>query len=889
MNTVRRFSWWPLLALAACAGEGSDIGPVLPRLPSASSKVLVFDDQGRGVVGAQVTVDAAVVLTGRNGRGELFANARGRVLVAVDGGNGAAVAGDRLGSLRFAATVTGPDLPAAVFLPDFPDSASATVTLGVQAAPTTVTSVAGAILTVPAGATVAHPDLTPTVPLRVGDLQRAHVPGDPPLPVGGGVLLTGRVVCIDPPDVTFAPAIDLDVADDLALGSAAANLFELDPTTGEWEERVPGLVASGGRIVAAGAISRGGIYVLGRAVTAAVVTGRVVDAAGVGVPDVLVAVDGRDTTTDRQGFFTVNGVPAVDASGAFRTVAVELCAGGDWLPVRTATTVAITPASNADTGDLTLDTKPAGNVRVQQIRRGRADPLHPVRLSSVFDETAFVTFGDASGQALFEDVPALWIGFQDGRPIDASDVVYGQSIVFLDTGRRWQDFSQFVDDRPWFLGSRRTRALVCDELGGGPLREAVLVVGTVASSGFVGITQEAGTFFVDRDFDGRATASVRTERDGQSLVHAFSIERPDGEHLELPLRRVLRGSNGAFDRHGLVSGDLVGANPAREHRLRTTRRLDLQEWWDDVVEGQPIRSSLPIDVDPAVTHGAFTIGVDRNGGNLAAAELTVAGGVATLQNVGIVAELVPTEGARIVRDVPLDLPATTAFLVPQGLVGLDASIAVADLRVALALEQPSGRIVDVVRDLGGNHAAAGSDLTLQLPALTGQLAAHRWRALVSGSGAAGGGAVTQRSLLSLRGLGAEAAAPLLAPPVLLSPAPGATVAAAGFTTTFTLPADVLFASLELRSQVGGDTLLWDVVVPPDATTFSFVTLPVESPTPLVAGRTYTLTLSAFRASGGPLRGSPFAYRDLTTFVQSIGTVERGVDSMSSISITITTS
>lgn len=883
----RRSGWVVAFALvAACAGEGSDIGPVLPRLPSASCKVVVLDDQGRGVVGARATVAGASALTARSGRGDLFADPRGRVVVQVDGAAGAAVAGDHLGSVRFAATVLGPDLPAAVHLPDLPDSSSAVVTAGMPASSTVITSSAGARLTIPAGATVAAPNGAATVRLGVGDLQPAHVPGDLPVPVGGGALLTGRVVCIDPPETTFAPAVDLDVLDDLNLGATTAALFELDPATGEWTEIRTGLAVVAGRIVATGAITRGGTYVFGREVANASVTGRVVDGLGGVVPGALVAVDGRDAVTDSAGRFTVLGVPGVDASGAGRTAVVEVFAGGIFLPARLATSIAVTAGASVDTGDLVLDTTPAANVRVLQIRRGRAAPLRATRLSTVFGDTAFVSFSDAQGQTTFEDVPAQWIGFQDGRPLDSVTVDYGQSILFVDPGRRWQDYPQFLDDRPWVIGSRRSRAFLCDAVGGGPVFGGRLVVGAVSGAGFIGITQEAGTFFVDRDFDGRALASVRTARDGHAIVSAVSIDRPNGEHVELPLRRVLRTPFGSFDRHGLVSGVLQGVDPARVHALRTTRRLELQEWWDDVVEGQPIRSSLPIDVDPAVTHGAFTVGVDRAGGNLAAVELANTAGVFTLQKAGIVAEFVPVEGASQTRDIALDLPASAMFTVPQGVANLDASISVGSLRCALALEQPTNRVVDVVRGLGGNHAATGGDLVLHLPALAGQLGGHRWRVLVHGAGTALGGTVTQRSLLSLRGDGAESAAPMLSPPVVTAPAAGATVSANGFVVQFTLPADVLYATLELRGQAGSDDLLWQVLVPPNATSYEFQMMPSDTPTPLLAGQTYTLTLSAFRASGGPLRGAPDAYDKITTFLQSIGTIGRGVDSMASHTITI---
>ena len=64
------------LMLAACEGDGSDIGPKLDTLPNASSKVLVLDDTGRGVAGASVAVVGVDVpdfarVTGRSGRAAL--------------------------------------------------------------------------------------------------------------------------------------------------------------------------------------------------------------------------------------------------------------------------------------------------------------------------------------------------------------------------------------------------------------------------------------------------------------------------------------------------------------------------------------------------------------------------------------------------------------------------------------------------------------------------------------------------------------------------------------------------------------------------------------------------------------------------------------------------
>ncbi|HEX5050469.1 MAG TPA: hypothetical protein VFZ65_01735 [Planctomycetota bacterium] len=886
--------------LAGCSGDGSDIGPDLPKLPAASCKAVVLDDLGRGVTGATVAVAGSAVrtITGRNGRGDFLANPTGRLSISVDGSAAAAVDGDRLATLRFALDVPGTDLPSVFYLPDLPDSASATLTVGTQTGATSVTSTAGAVLTVPAGSSVGLPSGAPAVVLRVGALQAQHLPAD--LPVAPtGTFVFGRGIFVDPPSLTFTPPVDLDVDDDLGLGAATAQLYHLDPTTGQWSEVATGAASTGARITLAGAVATGGLYAFGAAAAATTVQGRAVGPAGAPLPDVLVVVDQWKTTTGIDGRFAVDGVAATLANGAPRAAVVELFAGATWLPARQGTTVPVSAAST-DAGDIMLDTLPAANVRVQQVLRGRADAFRPVRTSSLLGDVALATTGDANGQSLFEDLPTDWFGFQEGRPIDPFGVFYGQGIDFVDQGRRWHDSFHFLFERPWNLGSRRTRVLVTDSIGGGPLKAAI-VRGTVPGEGFLGLTEESGALFDDRDMGGRATASLRTARGSEALVYAFSIERPSGDHLELPLRRVLRPPLARFDRHGLVEGNLTGVDPSREHRLRVTRRISPGEWWADVAEGRPLVSSLPVDVDPAVTHGPFRVGVDAVGGNLAATELTTVSTVTTLQRMGLLVDFQPVEGGLVQRDIPLDLAADTTFTVGQALLALPAELVLGDLRLALALEQPSRRAVDVARDLGGNHAANGSDLVFTLPALTGPLAGHRWQTALQGSfptsGYPASGSIASisaridlpRPVPPLPGSLTSGSFTFLDFPTVTAPVTGDVVPASGFTVQYSLPPRALYGSIELRSDAvgGADALCWHVIVPPDLNQFTFTRLPAEAVTPLVAGRTYTLTVSAFRAQQ-VVALAEFPYFDLATLLQSVDEFERGVEQVSRRTIQITT-
>jgi hypothetical protein len=76
------------------------------------------------------------------------------------------------------------------------------------------------------------------------------------------------------------------------------------------------------------------------------------------------------------------------------------------------------------------------------------------------------------------------------------------------------------------------------------------------------------------------------------------------------------------------------------------------------------------------------------------------------------------------------------------------------------------------------------------------------------------------------------------------------------------------------------------MLPPTTSTFAFVTLPLDVPTPLLAGRTYTLTLSAFFGDG-LLATSVTPYDDLSTYPQSVGSAALGIRQVARRAITIT--
>lgn len=879
-----RGAWFGLGALlaAGCSGDGSDIGPRLPRLPDASCKAVVLDDAGRGVVGATVALEGTSVraVTGRNGRGDLLANPRGRVRLRVDGRAAAAVAADRLPELRFAATIVGQDLPAPVHLPVL-SAAAVSVPAGTQTVAAQVLAAGGSSLDVAAGTSVGAAAALPAVELRLGELLPQHLPGDLP-GVAGGAVLFGRGVFVDPPDVAFTPPASLDVADELAAGAAPVTLYHLDPDTGEWQTVPVTVIAAGGRLTAASGVAAGGLYAFGAPVAATTVGGRVLDAAGDPVPDAMVRVDQVLAVSAGDGRFSASGVPATAADGGARQCAVEVFAGGAWLPAAAGGSFAVS-ADPVDVGDLTLDTRYAGNVRVQQIVRARADAKRPARIGSLDGGVELSTLSDANGQIVFEDVPAGFVGFQEGRPFVPGRVLYGQAGAFLQRGRRWLDSYQFLFDRGWYAGSRRTTAYVCGAVGGGPIQGAWVLQGADAGAGLLGTTLQAGTFFVARDFRGRATAVNKSERDGRSIVHAMSIVAPNSDHLEFPLQRLLRAPLGAFDRHGLVRGVVVGADPTRSHELRSTRRITRQEWWDDAVAGMPIRSSLPLDVDPATTHAAFAVGVAAAGGNVCATEFTTDAGQKRLQRAAVLEEFEPVEGGVVDADLPLAFDATLAFVVPDAVSSVDPAVGLAGMEFALALDQGEGRVVDVARGLRGNLTATATDLRFLLPPLTDGLLGRRWLVALQGASTSGGVTSSCAALIELASpsTGGFVFQPL---PTLSSPAPDATVAASGFEVAFALPPAATFGTIDLDSDDGTGHLLWHVVVPNTATAFAFVALPPDVATPLVPGREYTLTLSAWY---GPVStGSPDPYPDLVAFAQTIAPIEAGLTQIARRSIRV---
>ena len=888
-RSVLAAAW--LVVLAACQGDGSDIGPSLPRLPDASSKVILFDDANRGVVSATVSLvgGSASARTGRNGRGDFLASPRGRRLFDVDPSWSAATAGDTLGGYRVALTVTGPDAPTPLHVPDLPDAASAVVSAGLQAGVTTVTSAHG-VLTVTAGVVVSLDGAEATARLALGELAAQHLPGD--LPASGvGTRLFGRGFYVGPLGASFSPGLDLDVEDDLEVTVPNAELFWLNDQTGEWEP-VGVASASADRLEVLGAVTRGGLYALGVVVSdVRTVEGRVVDVAGLPVPDAMVTIDQRHTTTAADGTFSVPDVAATFGDGSLRPAQLEVYAGGSWLPA--VETREVPGASTAVTvvDVVELDTLPAGNVRVQQILRARADAFQPARLSTLLGEVAVSTAGDSNGQAFFEDVPAGYFGYQEARRRNRADCYYGQNVSFMGVGRRWLDSNQFLFERRWHQQTNSTRGYVCDRIGGGPVDLAAVVEGQEAGAGLADITTETGESFVGRGFGGRATATLRTVHGDEALIHGFTVQSPDAGHQEFPMRRVRRPALGRFDRHGYVTGAVSGWTQASSYETRVSRRMTHQELWDAVYSGDAALPEFPVDLGVGSTAPNFRVGLPVAGGNIAIAEYVERNGEKQLVKAAVLADVREglVEGAELQLGGPAPLvDATTSFVLQDALLAAPADVDVGGLTLSLGQSVPGAGVVDVARDMDASLTPAGDDLELFLPTLS---AGEQWLLLLGGQVVDGG--VTS-SHFSMVEVGSDPTTDFVfqAFPEVTLPVPGpsgsAEVAAAGFDVSFALPAGAVGGKLELLSEGSSseDRLMWEVLVPPTATEFRFVDLPAEAETPLLPNRTYTLTVSAW--FGDVSIDSPNVYGDFVAFAQSVAPVEAGVRQVTSRSIVIDT-
>ena len=352
------------------------------------------------------------------------------------------------------------------------------------------------------------------------------------------------------------------------------------------------------------------------------------------------------------------------------------------------------------------------------------------------------------------------------------------------------------------------------------------------------------------------------------------------------MRRVLRRPLGNFDRHGYVTGSVTGVNSGSSYDTRVTRRMTRQDLWDAAVEGIPVPSVFPVDLAVGPTQSDFRVGLPVAGGNIAVVELVETNGKDRLAQCAVLADVREgiVEGANLTLDAPIPLVASTQFVLQDALAGAPAEVDASSLQLSVGQLVDGAGVVDVARRVDGSVSAAGADLELALPPLS---AGAQWILLLGGEQTSASVTSSHYSMVDLEDTTATGFG-FRAFPTLTSPAPGETVAASGFDVEFSLPAGALGGKIELHSEAVGneDTLIWEVLVPPDEPDFRFVQLPIEAETPLIANRTYRLTVSAWFGTVEML--SPDVYGDFVAFAQSIALIEGGVRQVTMKSIEIQT-
>ncbi|MCA8941313.1 MAG: hypothetical protein KDB80_02030, partial [Planctomycetes bacterium] len=473
--------------------------------------------------------------------------------------------------------------------------------------------------------------------------------------------------------------------------------------------------------------------------------------------------------------------------------------------------------------------------------------------------------------------------------VDTRFVLSAEGTRRLDIGNRNYDSRWFLLRIPWINGIRvGALTYAPDSVGGGRIEDASII--RELSNGedeFVRATVDARLERINYDDDGRATVAFENFVDAKRVISAFSTRRARADRVEMPLERAHHRPLGRFDPFTVVTGSVAEIGDTRI--VRTTRRLARPDWLDEVFRDKALLEVLPSTLAaPSGGVIGFTARVPSAGGNLAVVAGTTAGPVFTLGHAWFEPAMMRAAGSSGSVDLGAGGAAGTTFTVVGGTTGLDAALTAADFSLDWAVEFDDGKFVDVARDVGGNHAFAGSDITIQLPDRSGDFAGARHLVALTGSATSGGATLTQRSLAEFEG--PQSAVTLHPVPTISQPAPGAMVSTQGFTVDFTVPTGTTFLVIQLRQETtdpNGDVIRdWTALMPPDDTSFEFRRLPGAAPTPLDVGA-YTLTLTAARVETGPLTREDFQYERINARWVGLSWADFEVNAVSSVSIPLT--
>jgi hypothetical protein len=887
-----------------CNNGSGDIGPNLLRLPDSSFRVLVRDDDERAVVNAAVAIEGsnATAFTESRGRGEFYIDVNGRALLRIGTTTAIVDADDVFAALAVAVDVGAERIPAFdVHLANLARSQQIGIATGILASTEVLDDSAesGAVLTLPAGTAIASGTLT-TLQFRLGRLRSDHLP--PLVPEAGGARLVSRgiQIAIRPFDAisnaaTISPGAALRIPNDLGLAAGSnAELFELDPSDGEWRQIGSGTVDPTGA-----AIETVGTPITRAALVAfATPTMRTADFTGR-----LLALDRtrplararvragqRVAFTDDAGRFTLSAIPIALADGT--PLRPTLSIRGGRTQVQDLLEIALDPAV-IDLGDVPTGFHGVTDFRTLLVARGKSQPFTSVQIGSTTLPGGFLGVTNRSAELTIPGLPDRFIGFTATIPDPNSvqRVLELDGRFFLPEGRRNFDLRLFFASRGWTETNRGGTLFVpLDREGAGRLTGVDIVRRNAGVDDFLDRTRDEFEFREDVRREYENVASFQSTDGSRSVFSVCSIVGLEVGRMEMPLHRARRSTDG-FDTFGIVEGDFrvpFGPSGNQIYRVRVTNVENTDRWLDAVLDGRSLLARAPVFLDPMRDGGTeFRYGVPSRGGHVVAIRAEVRGG--STQLVDMVYDVdgpYPPDRVQTLATTGLGLLAfDTEFTATDAFTGLDANLDPAAMRSHLAFALPDGRVVEIARDHDGNLTRRGDDAVLSLPARPAQ--GSTWTVVLETGAEVLGVARRQRTVHRFDTDPAPST-PNLDVPQITAPLAGGQVSVSGFDVAFTLPATATYATLRLTLEDGTVMRDWFAVLPPEQTSFRFRPLPeIPSERQMLATGTYTLELCACRVTRGPIfQQSRSAYQAIASRIFGIGAFERQLDAIASMKITI---
>lgn len=421
-----------LLAIGGCIKSGSEIGPKLPQLEEESSTGIVMDSDGNPISNAYVTVGPDLTFTDQRGRFRFRSKSAQKKIVNIDARftSVPAPGGGIFDTLVIAGTFEQAHgvFPRPIVMPNFAKGVSAEIIVntgaplaGILTDPTTGAQLDlnGAVAFIPGSS------VTKTT-LRFVSIPATAVPKE--LTINGEPRAGALYFALAPADLAFSFNPTVRIADTTfgvaaAIGGGKVVSPETDhifPPTGEWIMSGPASVNAG--FLSTPAVVGGGIHCISIALPTArrtIVTGRILDQNLDPMESaVLLARDGRSTTTNKDGLFAIPDVSATDANDVTQNVILQMLST-PFLTQHAMRVDALTgqpgPGFTTDFTDRPIATVPSGRVRILPIFEGEKQQNARIGVAELyggrFEDAQFATLAGTE----FWDVP---VGFFEVTAVD---------------------------------------------------------------------------------------------------------------------------------------------------------------------------------------------------------------------------------------------------------------------------------------------------------------------------------------------------------------------------------------------------------------------------------------------------------------------------------------